>query len=729
MDRNFRHSIICIVVVLTVACSSSDDAPPPPQPSVSLSVERSPIAPGQTALLSWTSNNATSCAASGGWSGSKGTSGSERTAALSDTTEFELTCSGAGGQASDSVTVSIDETANEVPQIEEFDSSAQTVDFGQAVTFSWNVSDPDGDPLSCVLDVTGVGLEFEFEDCSGVNSFEFTYDTPGGFAPVLQVSDGHGTTVERLQQFVSSEFMVTIEQPSFEGLVSSSVSVVARVSSPLEVAEVRTRVADREVQLVSSTMANRFDGTVSLDGLPLGPLVLEVVAEDIEGAQATSVMPFTRGQPPVLTIDLPLDDTVARPGLEVAITCVGSGPAGCGIDIDACTAIDFRDCEEGSSPFVDVFEGSDVIDTVLDLSAFDGRTITLDIHASSGGFVLRRLRTIHVESSEVLAEVEQVSSGLILDAKGSRLLHRTAEDSGDRLEITDTASMSSETVPLPEGTWLSLPNSFLTPYGAIFGAAASPFVIETQSRLYDWNSMTLEDLGPLLPVWSLATAGDFAIWWASGGTLTRRDLASRSQFAVSAETLLGISGVAANGAVAWSNDNYQIQLYSGGVTRDLTSDPDFRNSEVLTDGSRAVYRKFTPPGPDATSYAIILHDGTDEIVLREAQPQESEAGQDYQVVPGWVAYTDIGNLGQEHVWLYDPAEQRQQLTFFGSSSEIEKLGSNGEVMLLNGGKRHLALSDGTMTEIGTSIGEAFQIDGVWHVAIGRSLFQVLPENE
>jgi hypothetical protein len=80
---------------------------PPPAPTVDLSAGAASVPVNGTTSLSWSSSNATSCTASGGWTGSKGTSGTETTSALANTTTFTLTCNGAGGTASDSVTVSV----------------------------------------------------------------------------------------------------------------------------------------------------------------------------------------------------------------------------------------------------------------------------------------------------------------------------------------------------------------------------------------------------------------------------------------------------------------------------------------------------------------------------------------------------------------------------------------------------------------------------------------------
>jgi len=58
-----------------------------------------------SAVLSWTSSNANSCSASGGWSGTKATSGSESTGNLTSAHSYTITCSNSCGSAADTVTV------------------------------------------------------------------------------------------------------------------------------------------------------------------------------------------------------------------------------------------------------------------------------------------------------------------------------------------------------------------------------------------------------------------------------------------------------------------------------------------------------------------------------------------------------------------------------------------------------------------------------------------------
>jgi hypothetical protein len=79
----------------------------PPAPTVTLSASSSSVASGQTVTLTWSSSGATGCIASGGWSGTLGTSGSQVSAALSAATTFTITCDGPGGTAHATAAVSI----------------------------------------------------------------------------------------------------------------------------------------------------------------------------------------------------------------------------------------------------------------------------------------------------------------------------------------------------------------------------------------------------------------------------------------------------------------------------------------------------------------------------------------------------------------------------------------------------------------------------------------------
>jgi len=81
--------------------------PPPPAPTVTLTANPTSVSVNGVSTLTWTSTNATSCTASGGWSGTKATSGTESTGALSNSQSYTLTCTGAGGSANSIATVTV----------------------------------------------------------------------------------------------------------------------------------------------------------------------------------------------------------------------------------------------------------------------------------------------------------------------------------------------------------------------------------------------------------------------------------------------------------------------------------------------------------------------------------------------------------------------------------------------------------------------------------------------
>ena len=76
-------------------------------PTVTLSASPATVTTGTTTTLSWSSTGATSCTASGAWSGSRGTSGSQASAALTANSSFTLACTGAGGTTSRTASVTV----------------------------------------------------------------------------------------------------------------------------------------------------------------------------------------------------------------------------------------------------------------------------------------------------------------------------------------------------------------------------------------------------------------------------------------------------------------------------------------------------------------------------------------------------------------------------------------------------------------------------------------------
>jgi tetratricopeptide (TPR) repeat protein len=80
-------------------------------PDITLTSSAMSVASGGTVTLTWSSQNATGCTASGGWSGTQAvTGGTFTSAALTAQTTFTLTCTGEGVSEKQDVTVSVDTT-------------------------------------------------------------------------------------------------------------------------------------------------------------------------------------------------------------------------------------------------------------------------------------------------------------------------------------------------------------------------------------------------------------------------------------------------------------------------------------------------------------------------------------------------------------------------------------------------------------------------------------------
>jgi len=107
VNVNYQNNQVIIADRIELVTNGSTTPPPPGTPTILLSASPSSISSGGSSTLNWSSINATSCTASGAWSGTKATSGSQSTGNLTTNSVFALTCTGAGGSVSQSVTLTI----------------------------------------------------------------------------------------------------------------------------------------------------------------------------------------------------------------------------------------------------------------------------------------------------------------------------------------------------------------------------------------------------------------------------------------------------------------------------------------------------------------------------------------------------------------------------------------------------------------------------------------------
>ncbi len=132
-------------------------------PTVSLSANPMTVSVGGSSQLTWSSTNASSCSASGIWSGSKGTSGSESTGSLTTTGSFTITCSNAAGSVARTVSIAVSSTT--LPSVS-LTTSKTSVASGGSSSLTWSSSNIN----SCAASSTPAGAWSGAKPVSGSES-------------------------------------------------------------------------------------------------------------------------------------------------------------------------------------------------------------------------------------------------------------------------------------------------------------------------------------------------------------------------------------------------------------------------------------------------------------------------------------------------------------------------------------------------------------------------------
>lgn len=489
-----------------------------------------------------------------------------------------------------------------------------------------------------------------------------------------------------LAAFVArADITISIDQP-WDGRVADEVSVAARVGSTLEVKSVIAEVGDRRGELVYSHMGPGqqpvFVGTVSLANLARGSYQLKVTATDIANSSNSAVRAIFLNRPPTLRINGLTNNAVIRnPIVPVDIGCEDDD--GCRVEIFGpfSTAIPYTN-------------------GVLNLTAYDHSSVTLRIAAietSEGGSV-QETRVVNVESSSML-RAEDGAPGEILDFDEQRILY---VENGT-LGILDRATRATTIITN------FVRSALLTTPGAAY--VRQPGNVTTaEVGEYPGGS-----LGSINSTGSLRAKGAYMLW-SVGTILYRRNVVTDQTDVISRDAGNWYNDLTAEGDVAWWEGEPRNIFLNDRLMS--TASNVVNNVYPLTDGTNVVWRR-----QDATNYYVVLNDGNGEEILSRflwatwPPGHEPSSGRDYQVAGGWVAYTDLGNAGQLHVWRRSPEGQKSRLSFFGSSSTIYALNDRGEVFWANGGQFYL-----NERSLGNFLGQPIFKDGQWHVVIGSGLF-------
>ncbi|HRX62832.1 MAG TPA: hypothetical protein P5260_16690, partial [Candidatus Competibacter sp.] len=137
ITANKSYTLTCTGTGGSVAKTAQVSVQAAAAPTLTLAASPTQVTSGSSTSLSWTATNAQSCAASGGWTGTKAVSGTETTSNITANTSYTLTCTGAGGSVAKTAQVSVQAAA--APTLTLAASPTQ-VTSGSSTSLSWTAT-------------------------------------------------------------------------------------------------------------------------------------------------------------------------------------------------------------------------------------------------------------------------------------------------------------------------------------------------------------------------------------------------------------------------------------------------------------------------------------------------------------------------------------------------------------------------------------------------------------
>ena len=445
-----------------------------------------------------------------------------------------------------------------------------------------------------------------------------------------------------------------------------------------------------------------WEGRLDLSGLPSGPQAILVTATDPAGnsssASRTVIHDWLRVASP-----RPQQRAIARPHLAIVASCADANPAGC-------SALSAFVGENIGSTRDLVASGVRELNTVVDLTAYQGRQMTLTLVATDSNGVAREKHiSIAVEGSAGLQE-EVLVPGTVSDADSGRILyHKPGSTLRGELVIRDRVS-GGETVANVNTPMAATADASLTATGAAFtlGPLLPFFFGPNLLPLKSLEAGVVHDLGEAV-FGSLRAEGRYFAWVVLGGSDSMtflRDVVAGSTTTI-ATTTQGVivpSDVAPNGAVLLEDliaGTLSLRQV-GGATRSIAP----AAVSGLTDGDGVLFLRRDVGQLEGGRLMLDRGGAQQELSQAFAAPPGTSPSIGYGIVNGWVGYDKADGAGVRQVWRMDPAGVATQLTFGNEPSGFEAIGDDGSVIFRrpSGGaaRRHfLAAATTVPVEIGS----------------------------
>lgn len=517
---------------------------------------------------------------------------------------------------------------------------------------------------------------------------------------------------------------VTIGSPPAVLIAQSSpLRIGVTVTSTFDVASVEAHVGALTTTLAPATLPS-WAGELVVTSLPYGNHVLVVTATDVLGATATASVTFLHDEPPVITVQSPVANTVARPSIHVVATCTDDNPGGICVNFGA--SIPGGNALGGG--------GTNMIDGTIDLTAVDGAATELRVRANGPFGTIPGVRLpVFVENSPDLVEVASLGTRM-LDVDGTRLLY---VDGAGMVRVRRRSDGAETPLGPIADLGASPPFGRLTSTGAVYVAKLAPGCMNPEEA-FEWRGAGAPvSLGVRCrasgfeEAWPIA--GDWG-WWPApggGGGVIRHDYATGVSTTVTFPPDVGgafLTGnrysIVANGdllAIIGDGDAVRFVRDRGGVQTELGRGSKGSQNNPVFDGIAIAY--LHPGSPN--DRAALIRDGLAPLVLGDPLIPQYPF-QSYAVGGGWVAFTRVSaTSGARQVWRRSPAGDLANVAPFAADSVVDVVAPDGQLTVVtDGATRYLATdAPGPPLHVGSELGRArFLGDGLY-VLVGRTLLR------
>ena len=453
--------------------------------------------------------------------------------------------------------------------------------------------------------------------------------------------------------------------------------VAVQVLSPVPIADMSARLADRSVSLASGS-DGFFTGLLALDGVPRGSKLLTVAATDTNGQKSQVMIPVLVDRDPMLTVQSPADLSVWSGNVSLMAACVDDTPGACVV----------RAVADG----VTVASGTRQISVSQALRPTASGIHTIQFVAVDG-LQHTSTRTVLVFDATARALPVDVAPGrLLIDATADRLL--SATDGFASMMITDRASHTTETIERPPGALIFDGLGTLTEHGAVLSVIDG---FPASESIWEWRDGGLLSLGPLAGG-RFVIKGSFLAWLSPLSSVTGqevlqlRNLASGTTVAVDVLAVSPFSSfefdLTADGVLTYGKPTSAgsgIWRYANGTSERVTfPPPGAYDTAPRNDGALTVFSRRSVA--DGTTTISLTDNGREETLATCVNdPCNLQVGGEYDVEDGWVAFIRRAHDGTSSLWLRRPDGTQRQLSSLAPSGlstpyhDILRMAAGGSV--------------------------------------------------